>query len=57
MTTIFTLKPTIEGLRVKLRPIRAQDAPIVHRMLQDAEAAILTGDSALQHPDDAALDC
>jgi RimJ/RimL family protein N-acetyltransferase len=43
MTTIFTQKPTIKGQRVKLRPIQAQDAPIVHRMLQDAEAAILTG--------------
>ncbi|HET9313454.1 MAG TPA: GNAT family protein [Nitrospira sp.] len=43
MTTIFTHKPTIEGRRVKLRPVQAQDAPTMHRILQDAEAAILTG--------------
>lgn len=43
MATIFTHKPIIEGQRVRLRPVDVQDAPIVHRLLQDAEAAILTG--------------
>lgn len=43
MTTIFTHKPTIEGQSVKLRPIQAEDAPVTHRILQDAETAIMTG--------------
>ena len=43
MATIFTHKPILDGRRVRLRPIEVHDAPIVHRLLQDAEAAILTG--------------
>ena len=43
MTSIFTDKPTIQGKRVRLRPIRAQDAIVVHRLLQDAETLTLTG--------------
>ncbi len=43
MTTIFTHKPTLEGQHVELRPVQAQDAPMVHRMLQDPETMILTG--------------
>lgn len=38
---IFTHKPTIEGCLVMLRPIRVQDAPVVHRLLQEGEAAML----------------
>ncbi|NYG17113.1 hypothetical protein BJ956_001632 [Arthrobacter psychrochitiniphilus] len=42
MTTIFTHKSRVERPQVKLRTIQDQDAPVLHRPLQDSEAAIST---------------
>lgn len=39
----FSLKPTLRGERVVLRPIRAEDAPLLAVIFQDPEVAELTG--------------
>ena len=43
METIFSHKPTLEGLLVRLRPIQGQDAELFHRLIQDPDIAVLTG--------------
>lgn len=39
----FSLKPTLRGERVVLRPICAEDAPLLAEIFQDSEVAELTG--------------
>lgn len=44
MTADFTAKPTLEGELVTLRPIRAEDADLIDRIIrEDTEIARLTG--------------
>ena len=44
MTTPFVVKPTIVGDLVTLRPIRAEDADLIDRIIRDdEEIARLTG--------------
>lgn len=44
MTTPFQVKPTLVGDRVTLRPIRAEDADLIDRIIRDdEEIARLTG--------------
>ena len=44
MTTPFTDKPTLEGDLVLLRPIRAEDADVIDRIIaEDTEIAWMTG--------------
>lgn len=44
MATIFTQKPTLQGDRVILRPIRSDDADVLDKIIrEDPDIAILTG--------------
>lgn len=43
MTTAFSHKPTLEGRRVRLRPVQSEDADVIHQLIQDPDIVILTG--------------